>query len=399
MKEVVIVDYARSAFGKRGGALKGFYGSTLGGLVLKRLVEKSKIMEKGKLDSVFGGSSEIDAEAYTTPRYMAQVAGLPFDIPGTTVEMACGTAITAINHAAWKIMAGAADVIIAGGVESHSTWPARFDMTVEPYKGIKPHAIPERLSPYDEENTSQVENADRIAAAWGLTREECDLFAYNSQQRLARAYESGLIGPEIVPVTIPGNKKTPAYDFVKDEHPRPDITLEALGKLKPVFEGGMTTAGNASGLNDGAAFVLMMSREKAEEYGYTPLARWVWGNDTGANPSRLDLCAGRAMVKVAKEAGIKFADLDVIECNEAFAAQNLGAMREIERLTGEKIDMEKWNPNGGAIAIGHPNAASGARIAMFAMRQLAATGGKYGMIASCCGGGQGTATILENLVF
>jgi len=296
-------------------------------------------------------------------------------------------------------MAGAAEVIIAGGVESHSTWPARFDKCVEPYKGINPHAIPERLSPYDEENTSQVQNADRIAAAWGLSREDCDLFAYNSQQRLAKGYASGVIGPEIVPITIPGSRKTPAYDYMTDEQPRPQTTLEGLAKLNPVFEGGITTAGNASGLNDGAAFVLMMTREKAEEYGYTPIARWVWGNDTAANPSRLDLAAGRAMVKVMKEAGMKFSDLDVIECNEAFAAQNLGAIREIERLTGEKINMEKWNPNGGAIAIGHPNAASGARIAMFAMQQLKHIGGKYGMIASCCGGGQGTATILENLVF
>ena len=399
MREVVIVDYARSAFGKRGGGLKNFYGSTLGGLGLKELLKKSGIMERGKLDSVFGGSSEIDAEAYTVARYMAQVAGLPFDIPGTTVEMACGTAITSINHAAWKIMAGAADVIIAGGVESHSTWPARFSKCVEPYKGINPHAIPERLSPYDEENTSQVQNADRIAAAWGISRADCDAFAYRSQQLLAKGYESGVIGPEIVPITIPATRKTPAIIIDKDEHPRPQTTMESLAKLSPVFEGGVTTAGNSSGLNDGAAFVLMMTRKKAEEYGYKPIAKWVWGNDIGANPSRLDLAAGRAMARVLKESNIKLSALDVMECNEAFASQNLGAIAELERLTGESVDMEKWNPNGGAIAIGHPNAASGARIAMFAMQQLIHTGGKYGMFASCCGGGQGTACLIENLVF
>jgi len=398
MREVVIVDYARSAFGKRGGALRSFYASTLGGLVLRELVKKSGILERGRLDSVIGGSCETDAEAFTPPRYMAQVAGLPFEIPATTVEMACGTAITAINHAAWKIIVGASDVIIAGGAESQSTVPARFSRWEEPYKGIDPHAMTVRHSPFDEEDKNQIENADGYSRIWGFSREECDQFAYESQQRLARAYASGVIGPEIVPITIPATRKTPAIIVDRDEHPRPDVTPEQLAKLPPIYEGGTTTAGNASGINDGAAFVLMMTREKAEEYGYKPLARWVWGNDIGVRPTRLDLAAGQVMGRVLKEAKLRLSDMDVIECNEAFASQNLGAIRELERLTGERVDRARWNPNGGAIAIGHPNAASGARITMFAMRQLEATGGKYGLISSCCGTGQGTCTLIENLV-
>ena len=183
----------------------------------------------------------------------------------------------------------------------------------------------------------------------------------------------------------------------KDEYPKPQSTAEILAKLRPVNEGGVTTAGNASGMNDGAAFVLMMSAEKAAELGYTPYAKWVSGADIGVEPKYMGIGPAFSNMKALKNAGLTVADIDVFECNEAFAAQNLAVIKEMENQSGMSIDQDKWNPNGGAIAIGHPNGASGSRITIFAMKQLEKTGGKYGMISSCCGGGHGTTMIIENL--
>lgn len=183
----------------------------------------------------------------------------------------------------------------------------------------------------------------------------------------------------------------------KDEFPRPSTTLEGLAKLRSVLPEGVTTAGNASGRNDGAAFLLMMSADKAKELGYEPLARWVMGADVGVAPHEMGIGPAFSNLKAMKLAGLKVSDFDVFECNEAFAAQNLSVIREMEAQSGTTIDQEKWNPNGGAISIGHPNGASGARITIFAMNELLRTGGKYGVISSCCGGGLGTTVIIENL--
>lgn len=183
-----------------------------------------------------------------------------------------------------------------------------------------------------------------------------------------------------------------------DEHPRPDSTLEGLAKLTPVFkEDGTITAGNASGQNDGSAFVLVMSAEKAKALGYTPMARWICGADYGCDPKIMGIAPAYAITLSLKRAGLKLSDMDIIECNEAFAVQNLAVIQELENLTGEKVNMDKWNPLGGAIAYGHPNAASGARICMFALREIIRRGGRYGIFSSCCGGGLGVSTIIENL--
>ena len=233
---------------------------------------------------------------------------------------------------------------------------------------------------------------------YDISREASDAFAYNSQMRAKAAMDAGYFIDEITPITIPATRKTPEVIFDVDEHPRGDTTLEGLAKLPPAFSAdGTVTAGNASGRNDGSAFVLMMSADKATELGYEPMAKWICGADCGCDPKIMGIAPGYAMPMAIKRAGLKLSDMDVMECNEAFAVQNLAVVKEIENQTGEKVDMEKWNPMGGAIAFGHPNGASGARVCMFAMRHLIRTGGTYGVFASCCGGGLGVATVIENL--
>lgn len=397
MKEVVFVDAYRSAFGKMGGGLRDFASSELGGKVIAGLLERTKIMERGGVNSVFAGCALYDSVAIDPARYAALLGGLPVEVPATFIEMQCGSAISAINAAACRIATGMSDVMIVGGMESWSRRVALFSMCTEPYKQIPPTAIVQRLTPDKDEDINMLQVSENMAQIWGITREECDEFAYNSQMRLAKAYEKGITGNDIVPITIPATRKTPEIIIDKDEFPRPTTTIEGLSKLRNVLPGGVTTAGNASGQNDGAAFFLMMSADKAKELGYTPMARWVGGCDVGVKPSLMGIGPAYSNLKALKQAGLTINDLDVFECNEAFAAQNLSVIKEMENQSGQKIDREKWNPNGGAIAIGHPNGASGARVGMFAMKQLELTGGKYGLFSSCCGGGHGVTTVIENL--
>jgi len=397
MREVVFVDGCRSAFGKMGGSLRSFSGSEIAGKVIAGLLERTKIMERGSVDSVFAGAALHDDVAFAPARYAALASGLPAEVPATFIEMQCGSAITAINAAACKITAGLSDVMIVGGMDSWSRRVALFSMSTEPYKLIPPTAIVERLTPDAEEDINMIEVNEQMARQWNISREECDEFAYNSQMRLDAAYKKGITGNEIIPITIPATRKTPEIIVDKDEFPRPQTTMEGLSKLRSVLSEGVTTAGNASGQNDGAAFVLMMTAEKAEELGYKPIARWVTGCDIGVRPSMMGIGPAFSNLKALKQAGLTIKDLDVFECNEAFAAQNLSVIKEMENQSGSKIDREKWNPNGGAIAIGHPNGASGARVGMFAMKQLEKTGGKYGLFSSCCGGGHGSTTVIENL--
>ena len=397
MRDVVIVEGCRSAFGKMGGGLKKLSASELASFVVKGLTERTKLLEKTKLDGVFAGTAFSDCQTNTPGRYTVLDAVLPIEVPGTTVEMQCGSAISAINLAACKIACGMADAIIAGGMESHSTRYAKFSMCTEPYRLIPPAAIPNKLAVDPAQNGSMIANNDLMAKTWNISREECDEYALRSQQLMGAAIASGFTGEEIVPKVFPATKKSTEIVIDKDEHPRPDTTREQLQKLRPIFKDGITTAGNASGLNDGAAFVLLMSAEKAKELGYVPYARWLGGADAGCRPDLMGIGASYSTLKALNMLGLKLADIDVFECNEAFAAQNLCVIKDMENSTGEKIDRAKWNPNGGAIAIGHPNGASGGRIAIFAMRQLALNGGRYGVFTSCCGGGQGVTAVIENL--
>jgi acetyl-CoA acetyltransferase family protein len=397
-KEVVIVDGARTAFGRMGGTLRNLFGSKLASVAIKGLADKTKILEKSKVDCVIIGSSAHCVQSANPARWASLDAGLGYETSASYVEMQCGSGIDSINHAAWKIMAGQADVIIAGGFDSHSTRFAKFPMFTPPYKLIPPTAVKNQLSPVPEEQLVMGITAENLAVMYKISREEQDLFSYNSQMKAKAAMEQDLFKDEIVPVLIPGDKKNPGYLFKIDEHPRHDTTLEGLAKLGPAFkDNGTVTAGNASGLNDGGAVVLMMTAEKARELNYEPMARWVTSADIGCDPKIMGIAPAYAVPTAMKRAGLKLRDFEVIEVNEAFAAQNLAVIKEIENLTGEQVDMAKWNPYGGAISFGHPNGASGPRICMFAMNRLQRTGGKYGLIGSCCGGGLGVVTIIENL--
>jgi len=397
MREVVIVDGARSAFTNFGGGLRTLASVDIAAHVVNGLLDRTKVLERGTVDSLIAGCALGDMKSKATARYIVLQSKLPVECSGTFVEMQCGSAITGLNHAAWKIMSGMADVVIVGGMESYSTMTAKFPMSRPQYKLIPPYPMAPALTPNKERNIDMISISDKMAVRWNVTRGEADEFAARSQERLAKAYEKGITGDEIIPITLPATKKTPEVVIDKDEFPRPGTTVEVLSKLPPVNKDGVTTAGNASGRNDGAAFLLVMTAEKAREMGYTPAARWVGGAHHGVWEDYMGIGPAYSNMKALKKLGLTIDDMDVFECNEAFAAQNLSVIREMESLSGKAIDQSKWNPNGGAIAIGHPNGASGARITMFAMRHLERTGGRYGIVSSCCGGGLGTTAVIENL--
>ena len=397
MREVVIVDGTRTAFGRMGGALRVYTPVELAGMTMKGLCEKTGILNKGKVDAVFAGSASGDLNTHNFARYASLLAGLPYETSATFIEMQCGSSIACINSAALQIKEGYIDVAICGGAEAHSQTYYKYSTAVEPFKGIAPMPAPLKLAPTKEDDISMIEVADLMAKRWDVTREECDQFALRSQQRAAQAIEEGYFKEEILPLQVKYSRKGEPVTVDKDEHPRPQTDLASLAKLKPINEDGVTTAGNASGRNDGAAFVLMMSAEKAKELGYQPMAKWICGMDTGVDPKYMGIGPAYTNLKVMKRAGLTVRDIDVFECNEAFAAQNLSVIKEMERMTGEKIDMEKWNPNGGAIAFGHPNGASGGRICLFTMKELIRRGGRYGIFSSCIGGGLGVSTLIENM--
>ena len=400
-REVVFVDGLRTAFGRLGGSLKDFTAEKLGSIALKGIVEKTQICNKSVVDSVFCGTAFHVAKAISPARWILLDAGLPVTTSASYVEMQCGSSIDAINHAAWKILCGQADVIIAGGMESFSQLPFKYSSSTIPYKITPPRPLEYELQPPSTEHPVYPPfqmglTAENLQMKYNISREAQDEYAFRSQTLAKRAIDAGYFEDEIMPVMVPQGKKPP-LEFKKDEHPRLE-PLENLAKLPPAFKkGGTVTAGNSSGLNDGAAFVLMMARDTADALGYKPLAKWLCGADVGYDPSLMGVTPAYAIPIALKRAGLKLADIGVIECNEAFAVQNLAVIKELETQTGEKVDMDAWNPLGGAIAFGHANGASGARCAMFAMNQLIRTQKQYGLFAACCGGGQGVVSIIENI--
>lgn len=396
-REVVFVEGMRTAFGRMGGTLRDFSAEQLAGIGIKGLVEKTKIKEKGKVDCVFLGSAAHCSRAMNPARWALLYAGLPYETSASYIEMQCGSAIDSINHAAWKILAGEADVVIAGGMEAYSQIPAKFSMSSPPYRLIPPMPMVPELSPVPEECIGMGITAENLQKMYNVSRQAQDEFSLRSQVLAKKAIDAGYFVDEIIPVMVPQGKKNPPLEFKVDEHPRM-TSMEALSALPPAFtKDGTVTAGNASGRNDGSAFVLMMTKEKAKELGYKPMAKWLAGGDYGVDPKIMGIAPAYAMPMAIKRAGLKLSDMDVMECNEAFAVQNLAVIKEMEKQTGEKVDMDKWNPNGGAIAFGHPNGASGSRICIFTMKELIRRGGKYGIFGSCCGGGLGVATVIENL--
>ena len=397
-REVVFVEGMRTPFGRMGGTLRDIMAEELAGIGIKGLIEKTKIHEKAHVDCVFLGSACHASHALNPARWASLYAGLPYETSASYIEMQCGSGIDSINHAAWKILANHADIIIAGGMESYSQIPVKFSMSQAPYKLIPPMPMATQLSPVPEECIGMGLTAENLQVMYNIPREESDKFALRSQVLAKKAMDAGYFDEEIIPVTVPQGRKKPPIEFKVDEHPR-GTSMEALSALPAVFKkDGTVTAGNSSGRNDGSAFVLMMTKEKAKELGYEPMAKWVCGADYGCDPRIMGIAPGYAMPQAIKRAGLKLSDMDVMECNEAFAVQNLAVIKEIEKQTGEKVDLEgKWNPNGGAIAFGHPNGASGPRVCMFTMRELIRRGDRYGIFGSCCGGGLGVATVIENL--
>ena len=393
MNKVVFVDGLRTPFGRMGGKLKTYYPTELLGMTIRNLLDRNNIQNRAEL-AVYAGSALHDTHTNNFARFAALYAGLPYESTATFIEMQCGSGITCINHAARAIINGDEEIIVAGGAESYSQRFAKFSMSVEPYKLIPPSAVPQMLAPSKEDAITMIEISDRMAEKWHVTREDCDAFAARSQQRAFEALNAGLFQGEMFTITTPVKKAEPLV-CDSDEQPRPSTTMEGLAKLNPVREGGVTTAGNSSGRNDGASAVLMMAEEKAASLGLKPIAYWIGGAVCGVDPKLMGIGPAYSNVKLLKRFGLSLNDIDVYECNEAFAAQNLSVIREMEDLMGGTINQDNWNPNGGAIAFGHPNGASGARIATFAMKELQRRGGKYAVFSSCCGGGLGVSALIE----
>ncbi|PKN66242.1 MAG: acetyl-CoA C-acyltransferase [Deltaproteobacteria bacterium HGW-Deltaproteobacteria-12] len=400
-REVVFIDGARTAFGTMGKTLKIFQMEQLGGIALKGLLEKTKLREKGGVvDAVYMGSALGSYTAMNPARWVALAGGLPESTSASYIEMQCGSSIDAINNAAYRILCGHADIMIAGGAETYSQATIKFPMSTEPYKMIPPMPIMPSLSPtMDPATFNMGMTAETLQKMYNISRQTQDEFGLRSQVLARKAIDAGYITDEIVPVMVSQGKKNPPLEFKADEHPRM-TSMEALSKLPPAFiKDGTVTAGNSSGRNDGAAFVLMMTLEKAEQLGYRPMAKWLAGGDFGVDPKIMGIGPAYAVPIALKRAGRKISEMDVLECNEAFAVQNLAVAAELTKQTGEKVDCfsDKWNPNGGAIAFGHPNGASGARLCIFTMKELIRRGGRYGCFSTCCGGGLGVAAVIENL--
>jgi acetyl-CoA acetyltransferase family protein len=391
MKDIVIVAGVRTPIGRMGGSIARFRPEELGAFALRGLVDKTGIDPTIIEDVVMGLSNSWHA-AYNPSRWAVLKAGLPYSLPGVTVERQCSSGLQSINFAATQIMAGLGDIYIAGGMESWSSTPWMLPRPMEPYSITMPKFLVRETAPAPEDQLVMGVTAESLVTKYNITREEQDTLSYRSQERAFRAIRGGYFKDEIIPVKVPQKKGELIFDT--DEHPR-ETTMEKLAALPPAFlKDGTVTAGSSSGRNDGAAAVLVMTMEKAKELGYTPLARWVTCGVAGVDPKIMGIGPAFAIPKVLKRAGLKMADMDVIEINEAFAAQVLACVKEL-KAQGHTIDMEKLNPNGGAIAFGHPNGMSGTRIAMFAMNELKRQGGKYAICSLCIGGGQGLATIFE----
>ncbi len=401
-REVVFVDGVRTAFGKIGVSLKDYTAEELAGIGLKGLVEKTKICEHARVDNVYMGMAFHPAQAINPSRWALLYAGMPESTSASVVELQCGSAIDSINHAAWKIIAGQADIVIAGGMESFSQLPRKYSTSVDPYRLNPIKLLDFQLQPPSTEGKTYLpfemgQTAENLADLYKISRQEQDEFAFRSQSLANKAIEAGYFVDEIIPVAVSQGKKKPPLEFNADEFPRL-TSMEAMAALPPAFKkGGTVTAGNSSGLNDGSAFVLMMTREKAVQLGYEPMAKWICSAEWGVDPAIMGVAPAYALPIAMKRAGLKLSDFAVVECNEAFAVQNLAVIRELENQTGEKANIDNWNPNGGAIAFGHANGASGARIALLCMKELIRRGGRFGTFGACCGGGQGVVTIIENL--
>jgi len=391
----VIVDGLRTPFGRYGGALKDVRPDDLAAHVIRALVERTGIDPASIDDVILGAANQAGEDNRNVGRMAALLAGLPIDVAGQTVNRLCGSGLQAVITAAHAVAYGDGDVFIAGGVESMTRAPfvmpkpsvafPRGQQTMEDttlgWRFTNPR-LADAYYPY-----SMGETAENVVERVGVTREDQDAFALTSQRRWAAANDAGRFVDEIVPI------ETPTGMFETDEHPRPDATLQSLAKLKPAFKrgaSGSVTAGNSSGINDGAAAVLVMSEARARELGMRPMARVVASAVAGVDPATMGLGPIPASRRALDRAGLSVDDLGLVELNEAFAAQAIPVMRELG------LDPEKTNVNGGAIAIGHPLGASGTRLTATLLHEMRRRGARYGLATMCIGVGQGIAAVFES---
>ena len=390
-KKVVLAGACRTAIGKMGGALSNTPAADLGAIVIKEALNRAGVKPE-MVDEVKMGCVIQAAQGQNVARQASIKAGLPIEVPAITINVVCGSGLKCVNDAATMIMAGEADIVVAGGMENMSMAPyamtkARFGYRMNNATSIDTmvnDALTDAFNHYH-----MMITAENICDRWNLTREELDEFSANSQQKAEKAMAEHKFDDEIVPVPVKVKKEI--VEFKVDEGPRPGTTVETLAKLRCCSgkEGGMVTAGNASGINDGAAAIVVMSEEKAKELGVTPMATWVQGALAGVEPEIMGIGPVAATRKVMERTGLTVDDMDLIEANEAFAAQSVAVARELG------FDMSKVNVNGGAVALGHPVGASGCRILVTLLHEMQKRDAKKGLATLCIGGGMGCATIVE----
>ena len=390
-KKVVLAGACRTAIGKMGGALSNTPAAELGSIVIKEALNRAGVKPE-QVDEVLMGCVIQAAQGQNVARQASIKAGLPIEVPAVTLNVVCGSGLNCVNQAAAMIIAGQADIVVAGGMENMSMAPyamtkARFGYRMNNATIVDTmvnDALTDAFNHYH-----MMITAENICDRWNLTREELDEFSANSQQKAEKAMAEHKFDDEIVPVPVKVKKQI--VEFKVDEGPRPGTTVETLAKLRCCSgkEGGMVTAGNASGINDGAAAIVVMSEEKAKELDVTPMATWVQGALAGVEPEIMGIGPVAATRKVMERTGLTVDDMDLIEANEAFAAQSVAVARELG------FDMSKVNVNGGAVALGHPVGASGCRILVTLLHEMQKRDAKKGLATLCIGGGMGCATIVE----
>ena len=390
MKKIVLAGACRTALGTMGGALSTVPAAELGSVVIKEALNRAGIPAE-QVDHVYMGCVIQAGLGQNVARQASLKAGLPVTTPAVTVNVVCGSGLNCVNMAAQMIEAGDADIVVAGGMESMSLAPYAMMKGRYGYRMGNATLVDTMVNDalWDAFNNYHMGiTAENVAEQWHLTREMLDEFSANSQQKCEKAMAEGKFKDEIVPVEVKGKKGSVIVDT--DEGPRPGTTVETLARLKPAFKkDGIVTAGNASGINDGAAAIVVMSEEKAKELGVKPMATWVGGALGGVDPSIMGVGPVAAVNKLMKKLDMKVADMDLIEANEAFAAQSLAVGHDLE------FDPAKLNVNGGAIALGHPVGASGCRILVTLLHEMQRRDAKTGLATLCIGGGMGCATVVK----